>query len=63
MRKDEFAKRRLRQLIREELERTDLRSLVYEVLEGMDIQALVQEVLHRGETEQQRRPKLKVVQK
>lgn len=45
MDKDEF-KRRLRQLIREELERTDLEALVYGALASIDLQALVKETLH-----------------
>ena len=43
---NECIKRRLRRLIREELERTDLQALVQETLEGMDLRALVQEALH-----------------
>ena len=46
MRRDEFAKRRLRQLICEELERTDLKALVDEALASMNLEAIVQEVLH-----------------
>ena len=45
MRDDEF-KRRLRALVREELERTNLRALVYEALASMDIQSIVYEALH-----------------
>ena len=45
MRTNEF-KRRLRQLVREELSRTDLKALVHEVIEGMDLTALVQAALH-----------------
>ena len=46
MRSGVSVKRRLRQLVREELERTDLKALVREAIEGMDFQAIVQEVLH-----------------
>lgn len=52
MRKDEFAKRRLRQMIREELERTDLKAIVQEVLRDE----------FYGHVQQQR-PELKVVKK
>ena len=43
---DERVKRRLRQLIRQELSRTDVRALVHEALVSMDLQAIVQEALH-----------------
>ena len=46
MRHDEVTKRRLRQLIRQELSRTDLRALVHEALKGMDLTALVQAAWH-----------------
>ena len=46
MRHDEVTKRRLRQLIRQELERTDLRALVHEELARTDLRALVQAALH-----------------
>ena len=45
MHKDEL-KRRLRQLIRQELSRTDLRALVHEELARTDLRALVQAALH-----------------
>lgn len=46
MHKDEF-KRRLRQLVREELARTDMRALIHEVLVSMeDFQTIVHEALH-----------------
>ena len=51
MRKDEFVRRRLRQLIREELERMDLKALVHEVLRDEFYDPVVK-----------RRPELKVVQ-
>lgn len=57
MRTNEFIKRRLRQLIREELERTDLKALVYDALAPMDLEAIVQEVLRDEsyrQTEQRR---------
>ncbi len=45
MRTDEF-KRRLRQLIREELKRTDLKALIHEAIANTDLRALVFEALH-----------------
>ena len=43
---DEFIRRRLRRLIRQELSRTDLRALVHEVLARTDLKAIVHEALH-----------------
>ena len=52
-----FLKRRLRQMIREELARTDLQALVHEALASMNLEAIVQEVLRDEsyrQTEQRR---------
>ena len=43
---DQITKRRLRRLVRNELERTDLRALVHEVLARTDPKAIVHEALH-----------------
>lgn len=43
---DQITKRRLRGLVRKELERTDLRALVHEVLARTDLKAIVHEALH-----------------
>ena len=54
-----FMKRRLRQLVREELERTDVNALVREVVREFLRERLDERDCH----DQQRRPELKVVQK
>jgi methionine salvage enolase-phosphatase E1 len=59
MRNDVFVKRRLRQLVREELERTDVKAIVREVVREF-LRARLDE---RDWHDQQRRPELKVVRK
>ncbi len=54
-----FMKRRLRQLVREELERTDVNALVREVVREFLRERLDERDWH----DQQRRPELKVVRK
>ena len=53
-----FMKRRLRQLVREELERTDVTAIVREVVREF----LRERLDERNWHEQQRRPKLKLVE-
>ena len=56
---DEFVKRRLQQLVREELARTDVNAIVREVVREFLRERLDERDWH----DQQRRPKLKVVRK
>ena len=54
MRNDDFAKRRLRELVRDELMRIGLRTIVQETVRELQFEFY--------EPEQRRRPKLKVVE-
>ncbi len=45
MRNDVFVKRRMQQVIREELARTDVRNIVREAIASMDLRTVVREQL------------------